>query len=185
LGVVKGLTQGQDALRTYAMLKKTRCRMKKSLFGAVALLLNVSVVFAEGGVGSRLDAYLVTTDVKGEEVFSPASEAEPGQVLEYRLAYDNSADQSFQKLVINGLVPANTEYVAKSARSEIQHDFLVSIDQGKTYHAEPVIRVVKQADGTEKKEIVPVTEYSHLRWKSLQALEPKQKQEYVYRVRVK
>lgn len=159
--------------------------MKKALFGAIALLLNVSMVFAEGGVDSRLDAFLVGEDSKGEETLTPASEAEPNQILEYRLAYSNSADKEYKKLVINGLIPANTEYVAQSARSEVTHDFLVSIDQGKNYQAEPVIRTIKQADGSEKKEVVPVTEYTHLRWKSQQALEPKQKQEYFYRVRVK
>ena len=105
-------------------------------------------------------------------------------MLEYRLAYSNSADKSFHKLVINGLIPANTEYVADSARSEVSNDFLVSIDQGKTYQAEPVMRTVRQADGTDKKEVVPVAEYTHLRWKSQQALEPKSQQEYFYRVRV-
>ena len=158
--------------------------MKKILFSALTLMLCVSTVFAEGGVDSRLDAFLVVVSDKGEETLSPATDAEPGQILEYRLAYGNSADKPFKKLVINGLIPANTEYVAKSARSDIQHNFLVSIDQGKTYQAEPVMRLVKQADGTEEKEVVPVTEYSHLRWKSQQALEPKQNQEYFYRVRV-
>ena len=159
--------------------------MNKLYWGIVAVLLNVSVVYADQAIESRLDAFLVVLDSKGQEQLEKANEAEPGQILEYRLAYSNNSEETFQKLVINGLVPANTEYIANSSRSDVDHGLLVSIDQGKTFQPEPVKRKSQQQDGSVKEEVVPVSEYTNLRWKSQAALQPGKTQEFFYRVRVK
>lgn len=144
-----------------------------------------SVAHADGELQSELKAFLVTVDDSGNESLTPASEAEPNQVLEYRLVYTNKSETAYKNLIINGMVPANTEYVAKSSGSEVKHNLVVSINRGNTYQAEPVMRKIKLADGTEKEEVVPASEYTNLRWKSQEAIQPEQKQTFTYRVRVK
>ncbi len=159
--------------------------MNKLLLLLTVLIVNVSLAFAGEELRSDLDVFLVTVNGQGEETLQAVKEAEPGQTLEYRLRYTNESEGPFTKLVINGLIPANTEYVANSSRSSVQHQLQVSIDHGKTYQAEPVTRWVKQADGSEKEEVVPVSEYTHLRWRSEDTLPAGEQQDYFYRVRVK
>lgn len=159
--------------------------MKKMIFSALVFMFSISSAMAEGEIDSRLSAFLVTENTEGEEVLTAATAAEPGDTLEYHLVYTNKSDTPFQKLVINGMVPANTAYVANSSQSKVKHDLTVSFDRGGHYQAEPAKRTVKNADGLEEQVVVPASEYTHLRWKSLQAIQPAQQQTYSYRVRVK
>ncbi len=160
---------------------KTKWLNRILLAGAMFFSLSA---LSEGALQSRMEALVVTTQADGRETFDIATSVEPGQVIEYRTVYSNSGDASISNLAVVGPVPAGTRYLGKSASSSVAHVFEASIDGGNSWHKEPLLRTVTQADGSKKQEVVPPEEYSHVRWKAAEAIARNSRQEYRYRVLV-
>lgn len=98
--------------------------------------------------------------VGGQWVRSPATAGKPGDFVEYSGTYKNAGTRSVEKLVATIPVPAGTTFVAGSAqpaRAEASTD-------GVRYAAMPLMRSVRQADGTTRQEPVPLAEYRFVRW---------------------
>ena len=133
---------------------------------------------------SRMEALVVQLDENGNERFEPATTAEPGNIVEYRVHFKNVGDSTLSELRVNGPVPANTHYLADSARGATAADLLVSIDGGETFEPEPVVREIRGADGELREVVIPPERYTHLRWTSHTALAPTETLTYRYRVRV-
>ena len=148
---------------------------------AGAIFFSLSAL-SEGSLQSRMEALLVITQVDGKETFATAKSVEPGQVIEYRTVYSNSGVSPISNLSVVGPVPAGTRYLDKSATSSVTHVFEASIDGGSSWHTEPLMRTVTQADGSKTQEVVPPEEYSHVRWKAAEAIARNSRQEYRYRV---
>jgi len=125
---------------------------------------------------------IVVTNDDGREQVESASEALPGETLEYRLTYENTSEAPLRALVITGPVPASTDYVGDSAATMVASELVVSIDGGTTWEAEPVIRTRTNADGSTEEYTVPPAEYTHVRWQSGQQLAAGATQEFRYRV---
>jgi uncharacterized repeat protein (TIGR01451 family) len=98
--------------------------------------------------------------VDGKTEFKPAQLSKPGDVLEYRVKYTNRSASAATGLVANLPIPAGTTLVA---RSELPPDVLASTD-GALFAAPPLMRTVRQADGSERRVPVPIEEYRALRW---------------------
>ncbi|MCG8392360.1 MAG: hypothetical protein MI745_04695 [Pseudomonadales bacterium] len=154
------------------------------LFLSILLFGVMSAVHAEGPLTSEMETYLVSTNKNGQETLSPAEQASPGDIIEYRLIYTNEADQPLSGLVITGPIPANTEYLEKSARTEVPASFTVSIDDGNTFEQEPVTRTKAGDDGQPQNVTVSPSDYTQVRWQPKGSLQPDQVQEYRYRVKV-
>jgi uncharacterized repeat protein (TIGR01451 family) len=135
---------------------------KRALAGAlVALALPVPLVaLAQSGLNVSLTAQRVAVDARGRESFVPATEAKPGQVVEYRAAYRNPTRASMRDVQATLPIPAGTEYVSSTARPA---PALASLD-GRTFQAVPLKRRVKLANGQTVLREVPVSEYRYLRW---------------------
>ena len=155
---------------------------------AVAALALSAVSVAQsneaGPLKTTMESFLVSVDKKGKETVAPTKEAEPGQVIEYRIGATNMSKAPLRGLVIDGPIPANTQYQAKSNKARTAHSFLVSINGGGTWDKEPVKRKRKDKDGKLKEVVIGPEEYTHSRWIVKSALGPKKKLEFSYRVKV-
>ncbi len=162
---------------------------KKTYFTAIALAVSVTL----GGLAvanskpvdqplqSSMQAYVISTDKAGKDVAKPATEVEPGQVVEYRLTYKNVSDQALKGIAVTGPIPNATDYMAETAGTKAESDFVVSIDGGKTFEAEPVKRIVTDENGKQVEKIIPPSEYSHVRWNLKQPLSAGETETFVYR----
>ena len=149
---------------------------------ASTLLISAMGVNAAGSVSGDIQAYVVNKANSSEEIISAASEAEPGDVIEYRLVFTNSGESDVFGLNVVNPIPENTSFVADSASTQIPSTFQVSIDGGSTFESTPVTRIETQADGTQKKVVIPPSQYTHVRWTADKALPAEGEHVYAYRV---
>jgi uncharacterized repeat protein (TIGR01451 family) len=110
-------------------------------------------------VTSTLSAQRVEM-VEGKAVLKPADQVKPGEVVEYTGTYRNGGKVAIEKLQALVPVPVGTTFVAGSAQPAQAQ---ASTD-GARFAPMPLTRMVKQADGSERKEMVPLSEYRTLRW---------------------
>ena len=110
-------------------------------------------------VTSTLSAQRVEM-VDGKAVLKPAAQSKPGEIIEYSGTYRNSGTTAVAKLQAVVPVPVGTTFVAGSA----QPTSAQASTDGTRFASMPLVRMVKQADGTERKEAVPLAEYRALRW---------------------
>jgi len=111
-------------------------------------------------VEAKLAAMKITKGADGKESATPATNAKPGEVLEYRTTYTNNGKDRVTKVEATLPVPAGLEYLPGTASPA---GALASLD-GKTYQQIPLKRKVKQADGKIVEQEVPPGEYRSLRW---------------------
>ena len=105
----------------------------------------------------------------GKQVLVATERAAPGEQVQYVAAYTNTAALTtapIAKLQATLPVPAAMRYAGSAQPTPA----LASLD-GKTFEAYPLVRMVKQADGSLKKVDVPFDEYRSLRW-TIQSLAP-------------
>lgn len=153
--------------------------------GLFAALATVAPAAYAADLNSKLEQFLVKLDDKGLEKFVEAKESEPGDIIEYRLTYSNSGDKAIPGLNVTGPVPAGTAYVAGSGMTGVTADFRVSIDGGKNWENEPVVRTRVKPDGTVEEYVVTADKYTHIRWFLQERLEPAKAMGFKYRVSVK
>ncbi len=159
--------------------KKVKWISKVLLTGAMFFSLTA---LSEGALQSQMKAFVVTPQADGNESFEVAKTVEPGQVIEYRTVYSNTGTSTITGLAVVGPIPPGTRYLGESASTNVTHAFEASIDSGNSWHSEPLMRVVRQPDGTDKQVVVPPEEYTHVRWKALDSIASNGSQEYRYRV---
>ena len=153
------------------------------LVGAIGSVTAVAANKVKAPITSEMKAFVVETDAAGHEKLL-SKQAEPGQTIQYQLTYKNHSQGSIKGLTITGPIPANTHYLAKSTTTAVKSELVVSIDGGKTYEKEPVKRMKKMSDGTKKWVVIPADQYTHIRWKTKNALKSGAKQVFNYRVKV-
>lgn len=138
-------------------------------------------------VAIRLEIYVVSQvtrdDGTREERFSEATEARPGQTVEYRLIVENVSDETLPAgiVVVTGPVPEGTQFVPSSATpssEELLTEF--SADRGRTFSEPPVI-----IGSGDNRSVADPTSYDTVRWTVLVDLEPEQEIPLVYRVIVR
>jgi uncharacterized repeat protein (TIGR01451 family) len=108
----------------------------------------------------------------------------PGDTLRYKVAGKNTGNDTAKRLVITQPIPQKTVYVPGTATIEQQAVITYSIDGGKTYVANPMVRV-KLASGEVADRPAPPESYTHVRWQVSQVLQPQQQVLAQYQVRVK
>lgn len=135
-------------------------------------------------VQSTMEAFLVEVDSEGKESLQKTTTAEPGQTIEWKVTFSNVTANVQKNLVVSGPIPDGTEYVAGSAKTDVAASLLVSVDNGRSFVAEPVLRDVKKPDGSVSREVVPAEEYDYVRWQSAEPLAAYSSQVFTYRVRV-
>ena len=111
---------------------------------------------------------------------TPAAAAKPGDLVEYRIVYDNKGSRPIRDLRVNGPVPAGTTAVESSAQSSVRSQLRFSHDGGVNWQAAPVRRWKAEGEG----EVVPPSQYSNVQWIAQEPLSTGGSQRYSYRVRV-
>lgn len=149
----------------------------------VMSLLLASTVQAQ--VQSVMEMYLVTTDAEGAEQFAKAETAQPGNVIEYRLAYRNEGDSAIYDITVTGPIPNDTQYLAASAKADIEHELKVSVDGGATWDNVPVLRTRELEDGSTVEVVIPPEQYTQIRWYTKGRLSEEAQQNFSYRVKIK
>lgn len=144
-----------------------------------------AAAFANTSVHGQISAYIVSQDAKGQEKVIPAEQTEPGQTMEFQIVFTNDGETNVKGIQVIDPVPENTQYIGTSNHSDVPAMFEVSIDGGVTFESEPVYRIETQADGTQKRVVIPASQYTHLRWTPEQELASNGgQQRYIYRVSV-
>lgn len=101
---------------------------------------------------------VVTVD--GKEQLQGADVAKPGDILEEVATYTNASKSSLGQVVPTLPVPPNTELQIASVKPS---NAKASID-GKNFAAMPLKRKLRQANGVEIEQNIPLSEYRFLRW---------------------
>ncbi len=161
--------------------------MQKLLLAAVLALplFGLSVGHADEPIHGAMEAFVVENK-DNKETLLAAKEVEPNQLVEYQLTYTNKGDSNINGLTVVGPVPEGTSYVSNTANADVAAALQVSIDGGKTFEPEPVIRLEKKASGEVVEKVVPPEQYTHLKWKAENAINADGgTQFYTYRVRIK
>ncbi|MBH2009229.1 MAG: DUF11 domain-containing protein [Xanthomonadaceae bacterium] len=128
-------------------------------FFAASLAIGQGAWAQSPAVTSTLTAQRVEM-VEGKQVLKPAAQSKPGEVIEYSGTYRNAGTAAVSQLQATVPVPAGTTLMAASAQPAQAQ---ASTD-GTRFAPMPLTRMVRQPDGSERKEAVPLAEYRALRW---------------------
>jgi uncharacterized repeat protein (TIGR01451 family) len=157
---------------------------------ALTLLLLVSTVaFAQASdpLETVLETYIVSQvtrdDGTREDRYSPATQARPGQVVEYRIIVTNVSEETLPPGIVVISVPIleGTQFVPSTATpssDELLTEF--SADDGMTF-AENNVFIGLGDDRT----IADPTAYTTVRWTVLVDMEPEDELTLVYRVTIR
>lgn len=128
-------------------------------FFAASLAFGPAALAQSPAVTSSLTAQKVET-LEGKAVLKPAAKGRPGDVIEYSGTYRNVSAAAVNRLQATVPVPPGTTLIADSAQPALAQ---ASTD-GTRFAPMPLMRSVKQPDGKERQEAVPLAEYRALRW---------------------
>jgi len=151
------------------------------------LLVGPALAQATEPVLVDMEIYIVSQvtrdDGTREDRFSRATEARPGQTVEYRLIVRNVSDETLPPgiVVITAPVPEGTQFVPSSATPStgvLLTEF--SADQGATYAETNVFLGMG-----DQRSIADPTAYTTVRWTLLEEMEPGTELTLVYRVTVR
>ena len=161
---------------------------RRSIYVAalVALIFGWSAAAADQGpLTGNVEALRVVTQENGRDVFLPADEARPQDVLEYRVTYANMGETTVRNVTVVDPVPVGTEYIARTATRPNEGAVEFSIDGGKTYHAWP-IRIKQLTDEGKEVEVEATPDMvTHIRWIIASDFEPETEITFSYRAIVK
>lgn len=132
----------------------------------VSLLALVSAVAvaADAPLTGSIEAVKVVTHKSGEETFIPAEEANPKDVIEYRLTYANTGKSALHNVSVTDPVPFGTTYVVETATAPQNGTVDFSVDNGSTFHAWPVRVKTTNERGEEVWVDATPDMVTHIRW---------------------
>ena len=134
------------------------------LLGGAAAIAQRQLRTAEHG-RPEVKVSLSGSVARGDERLSleKAATVNPGEVLDWTITSENEGTASAHNYKAVGQIPKGTVLVAGSTSADGSASVSYSIDNGKTFAAEPVIEE-RQADGTVKQVPAPVSMYTQLRY---------------------
>jgi uncharacterized repeat protein (TIGR01451 family) len=146
-------------------------------FASIALAQDNS----ENPVSIRLEIFVVSV-VDGEERYTAATTARPGQVVEYRLFATNIDDTTLPPgtVVLTGPVPEGTQYVANSATPSSERLLTEYTADGGNSYDETLVFVGRG----DNRSLADPSEYTAVRWTLLVDMEPGAEEAFFYRVTV-
>jgi len=136
-------------------------------FSTAAVLvasLVVALAHAALAIDSRVESRKVVTQPNGREVFVPAAEVNPSDVIEYRLTCANDGKKPVRNVAVVDPVPSGTRYVELSATRPQRGEVQFSIDGGRTYHEWPVRYSKKARNGATRWYTATPDMVTHIQW---------------------
>jgi uncharacterized repeat protein (TIGR01451 family) len=159
--------------------------VRRALYLIPVLVLVSSVApAADAPLTGNIVAVKVVTDNSGEETFLPADEANPSDIIEYRLTYANSGDAALRNVSVTDPVPVGTEYLEQTATAA-GGGVVFSVDNGKTFHSWPVRVQTTDENGNEVTVDATPDMVTHIRWTISGELAPESDVTFAYRARIK
>lgn len=175
-------------------METNNSKTRKKLLGLVIGLLFLSsvVVFANKGAAFSTSVKPVINVVLSGMVerqneklsLDKVGAVSPGEILHWTITSENKGDGAAKEYKAIGKIPAGTEFVADSAKAEGLANVTYSIDGGKKFTKQPMIEE-KQTDGSVKLVPAPVSMYTQVRFEWESSLNPNEKLNASYDVRVK
>lgn len=165
--------------------------MTRRLLSALVVLLALAMSQAQESAQStnpiqlRTEIYIVSLvtldDGTQEERFTPATEAIPGQVIEYRVFATNVGETTLPagRVTILGPVMEGFEFVPRSATPSSERVLTEFSADGQSFGTAPLLI----GEG-EARRVVEPEDYEAVRWTLLVPLEPGQEEPFYYRVTV-
>jgi uncharacterized repeat protein (TIGR01451 family) len=163
---------------------------------AIAQVLNAGSQVAQNMLRQpKIDLHLsaerqvIQKDASGKTVMTWAAvnnqvQAKPGDILRFTVVGKNEGNREAQSFSITQPVPSGTKLVANSVNNSAAATVVYSIDQGKTFVAQPMVKVTL-SDGTVTEKPAPIEAYTHARWSFSQALPPMANVNASYQVAVR
>lgn len=156
-----------------------------TIIALVASLFTSVAALADAPLSSSLIARKVVTQDSGRELFLPAGQVSPSDVIEYRLTYANNSEEPLRNVSVIDPIPHGTEYISLSATRPQSGAVEFSIDDGKNYHAWPVRYKEQFEDGSEEWVEATPSMVTHIRWTIAGEFEPENEITFSYRTTVK
>lgn len=129
--------------------------------GVLLWLPAVARAADSNGPEIALSVYRVVAQANGTETLAQAGQVKPGDRVEYAATYRNPGKLIIRNVQATLPIPADAmEYIPSSASPTQVYASL----NGRDFAPVPLMRVVTQPDGTQRKQPVPVSEYRYLRW---------------------
>lgn len=147
----------------------------------ISMLLIATPVFAKPDIALLLTSKKLV-DEKGKQTLIESKKATPGDILVYSLKVWNKGNTAALNLQPVGNIPPNTVYLPEKTPAK-DYRLLFSIDNGKTFSEQPMIKVAEKGKMIQKK--APASLYNRIKWSFSTAFEPKQSLELTYKVKVK
>lgn len=113
-----------------------------------------------------------------------ATTVNPGEILDWTITSENDGNAPAHDYKTVGQIPKGTMLVAGSTTSDGSAKVAYSIDNGKTFSAQPMIEE-KQSDGSTRLVPAPVSMYTQVRYEWADPLTEGGKLQASYKVRVK
>lgn len=113
-----------------------------------------------------------------------ASTIQSGEILNWTITSENDGNAPAHDYKAVGQVPPGTQFVAGSATADGSATVVYSIDNGKTFSAQPTVEE-RQADGSVKRVAAPVSMYTQIRYEWADPLAQSGKLSATYKVRVR
>jgi uncharacterized repeat protein (TIGR01451 family) len=116
--------------------------------------------WAQPKVQSELIAEKLVRAPSGQFSRTAADSVKPGDLVAYTATYRNTGKSPADKLAATIPIPAGTTFVEASSEPAGAQ---ASTD-GVRFAAMPLVRTVRQADGSTRQEPVPLADYRYVRW---------------------
>lgn len=129
---------------------------------ALAFFAVSGAAWSQAQVASDLSAEKLVRQPSGEQIFVPAKDVKPGDVVVYTATYRNTGTAAARALVATVPVPVGMDWQGASPGDKLAPS-QASLD-GKTFSAIPLTRKVRGAGAQEQLQNVPMAEYRALRW---------------------
>jgi uncharacterized repeat protein (TIGR01451 family) len=108
----------------------------------------------------------------------------PGEILDWTITSENAGNGPAHDYKAVGQIPKGTALVAGSTTADGSASVVYSIDNGKTFSAQPTIDE-RQADGSVRQVPAPVSMYTQIRYEWADPLASGGRLQASYKVRVK
>ena len=163
---------------------------------AIAQLLNAGSTLAQNvlrqpkvNLNLIADQKLVQKDNQGKETvqwksLEAKTVVKPGDVIRFTVTGKNEGDRAAKGLAITQPITRGMVYMLNSATPVNGAALTYSIDQGKTFVVNPVVKVTL-ANGKVEERPAPPETYTHVRWNFSPALEPNTSVQAAYFVKVR
>tara|TARA_R110002124_G_scaffold274866_2_gene444927 strand:+ start:13092 stop:13571 length:480 start_codon:yes stop_codon:yes gene_type:complete len=135
----------------------------KYLFIFVLFLgLSVNAYAQSGEVSSVLKAFRITLDADSNEVATEVTEVKPGDIIEYRLTYQNGTGGDISQLKPVLPIPLEMFYLEDTASPVLSGASISPI--ANDFRQPPLTRQVTLPDGSQVNRVIPAQEYRRLQW---------------------